>query len=44
MPERKTHEQFVADLAERNPGVEVLGQYKSAIVPILYRCRVCGRT
>ena len=44
MPERKTHEQFVDELAERNPSIEVLGQYTSAIVPILYRCRVCGRT
>ena len=39
---RKTHEQFVADLAERNPNVEVLGRYENSKAHIKVRCRTCG--
>ena len=39
---RKTHEQFVADLAAKNPNVEVLGRYEGARHRIKVRCRRCG--
>ena len=34
----KTHEQYVKELQEENPGLEVLEQYINANTPILHRC------
>lgn len=39
---RKTHEEYVAELEEINPAIEVIGQYKTANNPLEFRCRVCG--
>ena len=40
MPKRKTHEQFVNELKEINPNVEVLGQYKNTHTKILVKCNI----
>ena len=42
MPRRKTHAQFVAELVEANPDVEVLGAYVNGKTPVDVRCRTCG--
>jgi len=39
---KKTHEEFLAELADINPSVECLGRYESAWDKILCRCRICG--
>ena len=38
MPKRKTHEEYVEELAIKNPTVVVLGEYVDAKTPILHRC------
>ena len=38
---RKTHEQFVEQMIEANPGVEVLGRYQDSHTKILVRCVEC---
>ena len=35
---KKTHEEYVVELAEKNPNVEVVEQYISTNTPILHRC------
>ena len=37
---KKTHEEYVAELAIKNPNVEVIGQYIGACVKILHRCKI----
>ena len=39
----KSHEQFIADLENRNPTVEVLGKYNGANNTVLCKCKVCGK-
>lgn len=39
---KRTQEQFVGELAERNPNVEVLGEYKSSDKKVRVRCRKCS--
>ena len=39
---RKTHEQFVIELAEINPDIEVVGRYKNSASSVDVRCRICG--
>ena len=39
---RKTHEQYVHDLEQVNPNIEVLEEYQDAETPILHRCKVDG--
>lgn len=39
---KKTHEEYVNELAEINPDVEVLGTYKNTNTPLMFRCKVCG--
>ena len=39
---RRDTERFIAELAEINPGVEVLGQYRKVHEKIAVRCRKCG--
>lgn len=41
---QKTHEQFVEELAEKNPDVEVIGTYVKASERVEVRCRNCGST
>ena len=38
----KTHETYIQELSERNPGIECLGVYAGATDKILHRCRKCG--
>lgn len=39
---RKTHEQYVCDLMQVNPNIEVLDTYQGADVSILHRCKLDG--
>lgn len=39
---RKTHEEYVTELAMRNPDVEVIEKYVNAKTPILHRCKIDG--
>ncbi len=43
MSKKKTHEQFIKELTDINPYVEVLGEYESAIIKIPVRCKICGK-
>lgn len=38
----KTHEQYVQELKEINPNVEVIGMYINSITPILHKCLIDG--
>lgn len=38
----KTQEQFITELQQVNPNIEVLGQYKNIKVKILCRCKIDG--
>ena len=38
----KSHDQYVKELAEMNPYVEVLEEYVNSHVPILHRCKIDG--
>lgn len=40
MPRRKTHDEYVAELAIKNPNAIVLGKYSGGRVPILHRCLI----
>lgn len=40
--QRKTHEQFISELAIANPDIEVLEKYKGARTPILVKCKIDG--
>ena len=42
MPKRKTHDEYVAELAVKNPDVTVVGEYVNARTKIEHRCR-CGK-
>lgn len=39
---RMTHECFVSMMAERNPDVEVLGEYYNSSTKIKVRCKICN--
>lgn len=39
---RKTHEQFIADMADKHPKIFVLGQYHNSKTPIEVYCSICG--
>lgn len=39
---RKTHAQFVQEMAERHPHIEVVGRYTTALAAIEMRCTACG--
>ena len=39
----KSQEKFVSEVEEKNPSVEVLGEYIKASERIRVRCRVCGK-
>lgn len=36
----KKHEQYVIDLAQKNPNVEVIGEYTNSKTPLLHRCKI----
>ena len=40
MSRKKTHEEYVAEVAIKNPNIEVLEQYVNAITPILHVCKI----
>lgn len=42
MQKRKTQDEYIKEVSERNPYVEVLGQYVNANTKILHRCKKCG--
>lgn len=39
---KKEHEEFVLEMAEKRPEIEVLGEYVNANTKILFRCSRCG--
>lgn len=39
---RKTHNEYVEELALKNPNIEVLGTYVNVATPILHKCRKDG--
>ncbi len=43
MSARRTHEQFLAEMQVKNPGIRVLGRYSTANEPVLVECKQCGR-
>ena len=42
MSRKKTHDEYVKELAEKNPNVEVVGIYCGANIKIPHRCKKCG--
>ena len=42
LSKRKTHEQFVSELFECNPSIEVNSEYQGSNSPIEVKCKVCG--
>lgn len=46
MPKKKTHEEYVAEIAEKHPNIEVVGHYVNARTQIEHKCLVesCGYT
>lgn len=42
MGKRKTHEQYVDDVASINPNIEVAGKYIDSRTKILHRCKIDG--
>lgn len=40
MSERKTHEEYVAEIVSKNPNIEVIEEYIDAKTPILHRCKI----
>lgn len=39
---RKTHEQYVKELTDINPNIEVFGFYTGSMTKVLHRCKICG--
>ena len=39
---KKTKEQFIEDLHNKNPGISVIGDYKGCFTPIKLKCDKCG--
>ena len=42
MAKMKTKEKYVAELLEKNPNIEVIGQYIGGHIPILHKCKIDG--
>ena len=42
MPKKKTHEEYVSEVAAINPDIEVIGGYKNSRTTIEHRCKKCG--
>ena len=40
MPKKKTHEEYVAEVAVINPNIEVVGTYAGNKIEILHRCKI----
>jgi len=41
MSHKKTHQQFVGEMNEVNPNIEITGEYQTAMVKVPCRCLVC---
>lgn len=39
---KKTHEQYIKDITNINPCIEVVGKYVNSKTKILHRCKICG--
>lgn len=42
MPKKKTHEEYVAEVAIINPNIDVIGKYVNAKTKVLHRCKIDG--
>lgn len=42
MSRKKTHEEYVAELAGINPNIEVVGEYVNSKTKIIHRCKIDG--
>ena len=42
MSKRKTHEEFLSEMREKNPTVIVLGKYIDSHTKVLCECKICG--
>ena len=40
MSKKKTHEEYISELAKIHPNIEVIGQYAGSNVKILHKCRI----
>lgn len=41
-PKRRTHEEYVKEVAKNSPNVEVLGTFQRVTNPMDFKCKVCG--
>ena len=39
---KKTHNEYIVELAEKNPNIEAVEEYIGANIQILHRCKICG--
>lgn len=39
---RKTHEQFISQMQEINPNIEILSKYEKDNIKVKCKCRICG--
>lgn len=39
---RKTHDEYVRQVIEINPNIEVIGEYSGSNIKILHKCHICG--
>lgn len=42
MPKKKTHEEFVKEIFNYNPNVDVLSEYIDVHTSVKFRCKICG--
>lgn len=40
--QKKAHRQFVLEIYDQNPFIEILDEYKTALTPLRVRCTICG--
>ena len=39
---KKTHAEYVVELANKNPSIEIVGEYIGSNINVLHRCKTCG--
>ena len=42
MAKRKTHEEFIKEVKEKQPNIKILSEYKNSRSIIKYKCLICG--
>lgn len=42
MNNRKTHEEYIAEVKNVNDNIEVVEQYINVVTPIVHKCKICG--